>query len=965
MNRSTGVAAGSCAARSRRSSRALFALLCMLVWVLSSAHEGAAFAQGAPPPATTAKPAVAPKPPAGSKATTLAPEKLPKPKGDKKDDEKIEPGGGDNCVGDQTAEKNKEKEKANARLGPEVEALKNRSLRARRLESARSETDVPGKRVEALQKMAEYLRHSCDHVEEAQKAAGSDTEKTKIVGEMKVICSTFCHDEVPIDFCAFSDPVAANAAVLADWASAGAMIAYLQPRLDAFAPIVKPAPPPGGKEGGKTGEDRQREAAKAVRELGISPAGPVGEAATAALDALQVGLAALAKVIEDRAKREAIGWFLQTVADDLCWRDPALTAAPPAAPAASELPNHGLNPQTEAQKRATEMALRRELTTYWFPTLCNLAGSNNDLSQYGAGAKLLETLRSALAKDVRSWPGVASGLGLGAAFWTSIGEHSNLLECAPGGTLADSVSCKALGELRRAGAAFMEEILAGQSATIALSTLSTRIDAANHKTASELHSEGFQVSACAAAIPLYFDQHQGSITGAMDRAEKTESLLVAALASTPACWTIVGKGLVKSECELLRTTRIEPAGGPLPGCGKDKFVPALGTTKSLERLSTVLRLSGKLTGGARGMEGQWDKLNKALEAYEQVVHDTANAPGAAPPSPALEPGKISAADATVLKDLLEEQARLLQKGKVVRHLQAAVAVARAAVDLGGVTLDAFAGIVDPALLPGLPKVAASAITIGTKVAEARLVVTEISGGLGVVDGVIHEDWGAAIAQTLGTLRFRVKALCPPDDPICQDKVARLTGFIVAVISEKDPERLAQTLDSLADPVGGWRSKSKKGMVSVSLAAFPGFAGGMEWRTGQYGVVRENFKRTYVAAPTLVMPVGLDIVAGNSCGWPAPFGVFISAIDPAAFLQYDASKQGRVPAPKLTTVLSPGLWLRLGIGGTPFSINPYVVFRPGLRAWNAGVSTPAADAMQLGLSLSVDVTLLSFYSQARK
>lgn len=299
---------------------------------------------------------------------------------------------------------------------------------------------------------------------------------------------------------------------------------------------------------GRNDRSKLKEADEALRTLAGAAGGPATEAATVLADTLQVGLAALAKVIEDRAKREAIGWFLQQVGQDLCYHDDDATLK------VSE------SDTAEVKQRKLVMAsLRRELTGYWFPTLCKLAGSDNDLTQYGAGAKLLEALRSALAKDVRSWPGVAVGLGLGVTFWESAHQTTNPLDCpieaAPAAGDSRSEACDALREIRKAGAAFMDAIISGQAATTALSALSVRVDGANHKPKmAGLYSDGFQVAACVAALPLFFDQHGDLLASGMDHAERTEAILVGGLASTPACWAIVGKGVPKtgdSACDEL------------------------------------------------------------------------------------------------------------------------------------------------------------------------------------------------------------------------------------------------------------------------------------------------------------------------------------------------------------------------------------------------------------------------------
>ena len=166
--------------------------------------------------------------------------------------------------------------------------------------------------------------------------------------------------------------------------------------------------------------------------------------------------------------------------------------------------------------------------------------------------------------------------------------------------------------------------------------------------------------------------------------------------------------------------------------------------------------------------------------------------------------------------------------------------------------------------------------------------------------------------------------------------------------------LPAAIDRAAHPPGGWRRKSKHGAFTVSLAAHFGMAFGAEWRSGQYGVVRERLGNTYPVAPTLIMPFGLDLAWGKLD--KTLVGVFIPAIDPAAFLQYDIQNNGRLPGPRPITALSPGVGGRVGLGRSPFSLMGMFVYRPKLRTWEPTVSGPGADAIQLLLGLTIDVTL---------
>ncbi|WP_441286187.1 hypothetical protein ACSRUE_27515 [Sorangium sp. KYC3313] len=921
-------------------------------------------------------------------------------------------------------EERKEREKAYANL--HAERVKELMRIATTLRTTCSSTaqDIAAAQVEARSDAAECaeVKKACkpgnprceaelaECAKEAQRLTKFQTQ-TAALKTKGGLCSSFCDPQagVGVNLCAFEDPVAANAAVLADWTDARILMRYIETHLanlNALRPKGSPASAPS------------IPGPAALPEVLGGSTGIAGEVTTAALNFATVGLTALAKLIEDRAKREGIGWFLERVGRDLCGLDAAIPQSPNVLEQIVDEPNNGLaeaertqakqivaklNAATKKRAEGEAQVVYREMRTFWFPALCSLAGKTNDLTQYGGGGKLFEALRGAVASDVTGWPGAAAGLGLGYAFWSGIVPQNqpknNPFLCTPDDTTG---ACASVLQIRRAGATFVEQMLSGQSPTASLFALSGRLDTANLDTSPpanpRLHVDGFQVAACAAAMPYYFDEHGDLLPtydpaakqanagkndsaalaeASLDRTQKTEALLVAAFASAPACWSIVGKGVEVSGCEAL--------GGKKNGdaCGEDQgdWKRALGNSAPIERLSTVLRLTHRFATGARVVEAQWRKLLQAASAYEDAARASMGAIGRTPDVPIDIGSLLKGADEKSLpeviraaQDLVEKQARTLQQGPVVKQLQAALAVAQAAIELASVSIGAVEGAIDPVLYPGLctasgcPSLSQLSLSLG----KARETLNALAKDVSTLSGVLAEDWGSTVASAVGSLRLHIEVICHDaatknkQSGACGDvmpKISRYMSLVVTLVAEKDPERMAETLDSLAAPVGGWRSKSNANVTVVSLAAFPGFAAGGEVRFGQYGVTRERGK-VYSSAPTLTLPVGVDVAFGTDCSFPAPFGLFFSVLDPAAFLQYDASEQGRLPGPRLTTALSPGVWMRFGFKDTPVSLNLFGVYRPGLRAWEASVSGPAADAFQFGASASVDVTLFDLYTKQR-
>src|SRR5205085_2876894 len=114
------------------------------------------------------------------------------------------------------------------------------------------------------------------------------------------------------------------------------------------------------------------------------------------------------KVIEDRAKRESLVWFLEQMHEHVCGADDpeqcqtesaAVTATCTPKPPAMTLTDKELPACNVARKQLdtcrspiTGNIVRREIRTYWLPNTCALAGNRMDFVQYGGGANLVRAL---------------------------------------------------------------------------------------------------------------------------------------------------------------------------------------------------------------------------------------------------------------------------------------------------------------------------------------------------------------------------------------------------------------------------------------------------------------------------------------------------------------------------------------------------------------------------------------------
>jgi hypothetical protein len=255
--------------------------------------------------------------------------------------------------------------------------------------------------------------------------------------------------------------------------------------------------------------------------------------------------------------------------------------------------------------------------------------------------------------------------------------------------------------------------------------------------------------------------------------------------------------------------------------------------------------------------------------------------------------------------------------------------------------------------------------------ETSANIVRLSASIDTIEAVLADDWGRVVARVVAEMRedaerscvsIRCKEACARGEGPCAivNIMAQYSGLFAALAFESDPERVAAAIEAAVAPGGGYRRKNVPGAFNISLGSLAGLSGGAELRFGSYGGRRETGKIPYLAAPTLTLPVGIDFSRGFGTH---NLGLFVSAIDPAGYLQYDASAGAALPGAQLVTALAPGAWLHASLFDSPFTLGLYGVFRPGLRADTSALSVPSANALQFGVSASVDVTFFNLFSSS--
>lgn len=194
---------------------------------------------------------------------------------------------------------------------------------------------------------------------------------------------------------------------------------------------------------------------------------------------------------------------------------------------------------------------------------------------------------------------------------------------------------------------------------------------------------------------------------------------------------------------------------------------------------------------------------------------------------------------------------------------------------------------------------------------------------------------------------------------------RFLAFTMDVATAKSSDDVQHAIEMAAAPVGGWKVKHQH--LSITLNAFAGAMGGYEWTT-QSALMASATKPGSGLAGGLFAPVGVDIAAPFCDSVSA--GIFISALDVGQLtwsrlsnVTDSTATASITPNVDFAQVVSPGAYVHLGIGNSPFVVGAGLSFAPALRSYTLGGSTTttAFDEIRFGIFLGVDVTILPMWT----
>lgn len=198
--------------------------------------------------------------------------------------------------------------------------------------------------------------------------------------------------------------------------------------------------------------------------------------------------------------------------------------------------------------------------------------------------------------------------------------------------------------------------------------------------------------------------------------------------------------------------------------------------------------------------------------------------------------------------------------------------------------------------------------------------------------------------------------------------ARFLPMVVDLAEAKDSAQVSAALTRAAAPVGSWRLKRQKPLWSIS--GLVGGSVGYEQPREDEAPGGQSFEGGWAAG--LMAPVGLQF-SWPCCkkGWST--GLLLSLLDVGQITwsrleekesSMDDAGMEAVPDTSLSKVFSPGLYLTIGAGHSPFTFGAGASYAPGLRAYTYALDGAEREqevsVFRFGIFAAIDITLVPLF-----
>lgn len=192
------------------------------------------------------------------------------------------------------------------------------------------------------------------------------------------------------------------------------------------------------------------------------------------------------------------------------------------------------------------------------------------------------------------------------------------------------------------------------------------------------------------------------------------------------------------------------------------------------------------------------------------------------------------------------------------------------------------------------------------------------------------------------------------------------SFMASVVAAKTSDDVAKAIEAAALPAGSSRIK-RETKFNVSLNAYLGLFAGYE-QIRDFDTTGFRINSFGVSAP-----IGVAVSRGHSLffigtgksGWST--SAFVSVVDIGAIAAFrvkdDSTSQ--VPTIQLQDILSPGVFISIGVPKCPLSVNFGVQMGPNLRTVTSTMNSYSNSIyLRYSMSVVVDIPIFNFYSKSR-
>lgn len=237
-------------------------------------------------------------------------------------------------------------------------------------------------------------------------------------------------------------------------------------------------------------------------------------------------------------------------------------------------------------------------------------------------------------------------------------------------------------------------------------------------------------------------------------------------------------------------------------------------------------------------------------------------------------------------------------------------------------------------------------------------------GLRGFGDIIAGDYSRGVGEVLSVIVkcWDQKDAIPPE-------IRRMLSLATDLALADTRDDVKAALDAAAEPIGGWRLKRRQTFTLSITGLVGGQAGGETICSGALCV--DGDEAGWAAG--LFAALGIDMAWSIEGSWT--LGPFVSILDlgQLTWVRLSDRMQGdreldTAPEVGFAQVFSPGVYLRAGVGDTPFTFGLGASYAPALRGYEWRSETPEpVDQMsgdqwclRFGIFLAVDVTIFNLW-----